>query len=215
MCEAPKTIKTTNTTQKHDARNCRNNTHTHQTPQRIQIRAGIRCSQPLYNSQPPHQQPTHTKPKQPGTRRCSNWHNIQKPDSMLDTHNPQKAMTTTTTSTQPAMTHIAWFSPKQPQKTLHPLRHNTGLHKILRKEVIQPHLPVRLPCYDFVPIANPTFEHSPHQKAVRPCASGVANFRDVTGGVYKARERIHRSVADLRLLATPTSWGRVADPNPN
>ena len=35
------------------------------------------------------------------------------------------------------------------------------------------------------------------------------------GGVYKARERIHRSVADLRLLATPTSWGRVADPNPN
>ena len=77
-------------TQKHDAHNCRNNTHTHQTPQRIQIRAGIRCSQPLYNSQPPHQQPTHTKPKQPGTRRCSNWHNIQKPDSMLDTHNPQK-----------------------------------------------------------------------------------------------------------------------------
>jgi hypothetical protein len=37
----------------------------------------------------------------------------------------------------------------------------------------------------------------------------------VTGGVYKARERIHRSVADLRLLATPPSWGRVADPNPN
>jgi hypothetical protein len=37
----------------------------------------------------------------------------------------------------------------------------------------------------------------------------------VTGGVYKARERIHRSVADLRLLATPTSRGRVADPDPN
>jgi hypothetical protein len=50
---------------------------------------------------------------------------------------------------------------------------------------------------------------------VRPPASGVANFRGVTGGVYKTRERIHRSVADLRLLATPTSWGRVADPNPN
>ncbi len=83
-----------------------------------------------------------------------------------------------------------------------------------RKEVIQPHLPVRLPCYDFVPIANPTFDHSP-RKTVRPWASGVTNFRDVTGGVYKARERIHRSVADLRLLATPPSWGRVADPNPN
>ena len=36
--------------------------------------------------------------------------------------------------------------------------HKTGLP---RKEVIQPHLPVRLPCYDFVPIANPTFDHSP------------------------------------------------------
>ena len=84
-------------------------------------------------------------------------------------------------------------------------------YKLLRKEVIQPHLPVRLPCYDFVPIADPTFDSS-HD---RPLASGVTNFHDVTGGVYKARERIHRSVADLRLLATPTSWGRVADPNPN
>jgi hypothetical protein len=84
---------------------------------------------------------------------------------------------------------------------------------LLRKEVIQPHLPVRLPCYDFVPIADPTFDSS--LLAVGPLASGVTDFRDVTGGVYKARERIHRSVADLRLLATPTSWGRVADPNPN
>ena len=84
---------------------------------------------------------------------------------------------------------------------------------LLRKEVIQPHLPVRLPCYDFVPIADPTFDGS--LRAVGPPASGVTDFRDVTGGVYKARERIHRSVADLRLLATPTSWGRVADPNPN
>ena len=39
--------------------------------------------------------------------------------------------------------------------------HKTGLP---RKEVIQPHLPVRLPCYDFVPIANPTFDHSPHKR---------------------------------------------------
>ena len=84
---------------------------------------------------------------------------------------------------------------------------------LLRKEVIQPHLPVRLPCYDFVPITSPTFGSS--LLAVRPLTSGVTDFHDVTGGVYKARERIHRSVADLRLLATPTSWGRVADPNPN
>ena len=88
-----------------------------------------------------------------------------------------------------------------------------GMQMLLRKEVIQPHLPVRLPCYDFVPITDPTFDGS--FLTVRPPASGVTDFRDVTGGVYKARERIHRSVADLRLLATPTSWGRVADPNPN
>ena len=84
---------------------------------------------------------------------------------------------------------------------------------LLRKEVIQPHLPVRLPCYDFVPITDPTFGSS--LLAVGPLTLGVTDFRDVTGGVYKPRERIHRSVADLRLLATPTSWGRVADPNPN
>ena len=84
---------------------------------------------------------------------------------------------------------------------------------LLRKEVIQPHLPVRLPCYDFTPIADPTFDGS--LPRVGPPASGVTNFRGVTGGVYKARERIHRSIADLRLLATPTSRGRVADPDPN
>ena len=86
-------------------------------------------------------------------------------------------------------------------------------HALLRKEVIQPHLPVRLPCYDFTPIAGPTFDSS--LLAVGPLASGVTNFRGVTGGVYKARERIHPGVADPGLLATPTSWSRVADSNPN
>ena len=84
---------------------------------------------------------------------------------------------------------------------------------LLRKEVIQPHLPVRLPCYDFTPIADPTFDGS--LQKVGPPASGVTDFRGVTGGVYKARERIHRSNADLRLLATPTSRSRVADYDPN
>ena len=84
---------------------------------------------------------------------------------------------------------------------------------LLRKEVIQPHLPVRLPCYDFTPIADPTFDSS--LPRVGPLASGVADFRGVTGGVYKARERIHPGVADPGLLATPTSWSRVADSNPN
>jgi hypothetical protein len=38
-----------------------------------------------------------------------------------------------------------------------------GRQMLLRKEVIQPHLPVRLPCYDFVPIAGPTFDGSLHK----------------------------------------------------
>ena len=61
---------------------------------------------------------------------------------------------------------------------------------LLRKEVIQPHLPVRLPCYDFVPVAGPTFDG--YFLAVSPPASGVTDSHDVTGGVYKAREHIHR-----------------------
>ena len=63
---------------------------------------------------------------------------------------------------------------------------------ILRKEVIQPHLPIRLPCYDFTPVIAPTLDGC--ALAVHPPASGVNDFRGVTGGVYKARERIHRSM---------------------
>ena len=82
-----------------------------------------------------------------------------------------------------------------------------------RKEVIQPHLPVRLPCYDFVPVISPTLGSS--LLAVGSPTSGVTDFHDVTGGVYKARERIQRSNADLRLLATPASCRRVAAYNLN
>ena len=84
---------------------------------------------------------------------------------------------------------------------------------LLRKEVIQPHLPVRLPCYDFVPVIRPTLGSS--FLAVKSPTSGVPNSHDVTGGVYKARERIQRSMADLRLLATPASCRRVAACNLN
>ena len=82
-----------------------------------------------------------------------------------------------------------------------------------RKEVIQPQLPLQLPCYDFVPVTSPAFDDC--SLAVRSSASGVTSSHDVTGGVYKARERIHRSIADLRLLATPASCRRVAACNPN
>ena len=65
-------------------------------------------------------------------------------------------------------------------------------HVLHRKEVIQPHLPIRLPCYDLTPITEPTFGHV--LLAVRLWTSGVFDFHGLTGGVYKARERIHRSM---------------------
>ena len=63
---------------------------------------------------------------------------------------------------------------------------------ILRKEVIQPQVPLRLPCYDFIPVADPTVVAC--LLAVSTAPSGKANSHDVTGGVYKARERIHRGM---------------------
>src|ERR1700722_6121717 len=81
------------------------------------------------------------------------------------------------------------------------------------KEVIQPHLPIGLPCYDFIPVISLTLEASP--LAVKSASSGKTNSHDVTGGVYKARERIHDVVADTSLLAIPTSCSRVADYNLN
>ena len=65
-------------------------------------------------------------------------------------------------------------------------------HILLRKEVIQPHLPIRLPCYDLTPIIEPTFGSS--LLAVRTLTSGLPDFHGLTGGVYKARERIHRDI---------------------
>ena len=86
-------------------------------------------------------------------------------------------------------------------------------HRDSRKEVIQPQVPLRLPCYDFAPVTELTFDGC--LLAVGPPASGPPSFHGVTGGVYKARERIHRGVADPRLLAIPASCGRVAAHNPN
>ncbi len=67
----------------------------------------------------------------------------------------------------------------------------------LRKEVIQPQVPLRLPCYDFTPVADLTVVGCLPQSeewAVSAPASGKANSHGVTGGVYKARERIHRGM---------------------
>ena len=79
-----------------------------------------------------------------------------------------------------------------------------------RKGVSQPHLPVRLPCYDLAPITGFALG-----RPLRQRTSGAPGFHGLTGGVYKARERIHRAMADARLLANSASWSRVADSSPN
>ncbi len=81
------------------------------------------------------------------------------------------------------------------------------------KEVIQPQVPLRLPCYDFTPIIGPTLD-------------GWLLIGYLTGfGCYQLSWCDGRCVqgpgthspehADLELLAIPTSWSRVADSNPD
>ena len=71
-----------------------------------------------------------------------------------------------------------------------------SLRIFLRKEVIQPQVPLRLPCYDFTPVTDPTVVACPPPLAgqVGAAPSGRTNSHGVTGGVYKARERIHRGM---------------------
>jgi hypothetical protein len=81
----------------------------------------------------------------------------------------------------------------QKQGTWQHLTPKRKCHDVLsRKEVIQPQVLLRLPCYDFTPIMSYTLGGC--LLAVSAPTSSTAHFRDVTGGVYKARERIHRGV---------------------
>ena len=73
---------------------------------------------------------------------------------------------------------------------MNPLCFHFGL--LLRKEVIQPHLPIRLPCYDFTPVIGLAL--GGWLLAVTSPTLGTPNSHGVTGGVYKARERIHRGM---------------------
>ena len=80
-------------------------------------------------------------------------------------------------------------------KSMHdpsPIRSGRDASIFLRKEVIQPQVPLRLPCYDFTPVADPTVVAC--LLAVSAAPSGRTNSHGVTGGVYKARERIHRGM---------------------
>ena len=84
--------------------------------------------------------------------------------------------------------------PKSLQLFGHPDGHTArpAKNSFLRKEVIQPQVPLRLPCYDFTPVADPTVVAC--SLAVSAAPSGRTNSHGVTGGVYKARERIHRGM---------------------
>ena len=68
----------------------------------------------------------------------------------------------------------------------------TNVDAVLLKEVIQPQVPLRLPCYDFTPVMNHSVVIA--LLAVRLTTSGATHSHGVTGGVYKARERIHRDI---------------------
>ncbi len=74
--------------------------------------------------------------------------------------------------------------------------------------MIQPQVPLRLPCYDLVPVIWLTVDR--RLLSVDNPVSGIPDSHDLTGGVYKAQEHIHRDVADSRLLAIPASCRRVA-----
>jgi hypothetical protein len=79
--------------------------------------------------------------------------------------------------------------------------------------VIQPQIPLRLPCYDLALLTRFILGAVP--LAVGPTTLDTPCLGGLTGGVYKAQEHIHRGVADPRLLAIPASRGRIAAPDPN
>ena len=85
---------------------------------------------------------------------------------------------------------LAYVTAKYSMSDAHPENKTPKTRNILRKEVIQPQVPLGLPCYDFTPVADPTVAACPPK--VSAASSGRTNSHGVTGGVYKARERIHR-----------------------
>ena len=130
------------------------------------------CSQPLYKSQTTHHtQPTPTNAGwlrgQPPPKGGGRSHGVERePDSVSARH--KRFMPNPKTHPHPpphcrGSKHMQAQenNQAQPSRPCRTVPHKNGLP---RKEVIQPHLPVRLPCYDFVPIANPTFDHSPHKR---------------------------------------------------
>ena len=167
----------------------------------------VRCSRPLYSSQPTHphphptthQQAAEARARQPG-RTAPEPRQHATPHTHTSTHKGHPPTSRPPRPQQPqqptSSRRVSYASTRQPTPPQHPphrqdtrapashpafrgqqppgrpgpnytaqTRSNdqeaTPTQPILRKEVIQPHLPVRLPCYDFVPITSPTFDRSP------------------------------------------------------
>ena len=78
------------------------------------------------------------------------------------------------------------------------------------KEIVHPQVHLRIPCYDLSPVSSSTMG-----PLITRGTSDITTSHALTGGEYKTQEHIHRNISDLRLLAIPTSWSRVADSNPN
>ena len=129
------------------------------------------CSQPLYKSQTTHH--THPHPRNPQAGCVGNHHQQAADAHTVLNVNPTVCSLAKTFLCPTQNTHphppptIRWSTHagtrKQPNTTQTAMPHCSPQTGLPRKEVIQPHLPVRLPCYDFVPIANPTFDHSPRK----------------------------------------------------
>ena len=99
-------------------------------------------------------------------------------------------------------------------KVLLPTKWLNGLPASGSKEVIQPQVPLRLPCYDLVLVTELAFGAVPPE-GLDIATSSTPRFHGLTGGVYKDQEHIHRVIADTRLLAIPASRRRIAAYDPN
>lgn len=137
----------------------------------------------------------------------STWTDVP---ALLLTGTPAARATSLTHTTAFSAQHVNELLPESSSRELERMDTIPKRIRRSRKEVFQPHLPVRLPCYDLAPVTGSTLNGSS-----RLPPSGLPDFHGLTGGVYKVRERIHRAMADARLLAIPASRGRVADPDPN
>ncbi len=158
---------------KTNIRNCTSANNNHTPPHPPQRRAGstgpllARCSQPLSTNQTPHTPPPKRSDNHPPPTRCTGLlsqspivclMNNLSPSRPKD-QPPKPGKRLLCTRADPTTGHVP-SNESLSSPNPHGCGRGMSLVVLLRKEVIQPHLPVRLPCYDFVPIADPTFDGS-------------------------------------------------------